>query len=195
LINLVVEGVVDEAVLNRVVQSAGLATARVFGKTGKQHLLENIRRYNQAAHHSPWVALIDFDGEEGCVGPFVARHLPMPSKFMRFRVAVREVEAWLMADSLHLASFLRIARAAVPAEPDSVTDPKLTMVNLARASRSSRIRRDMVPRPGSGANEGPAYASRLIEFVTVGGWRVDAALAASESLRRCVHALATLPHD
>src|SRR5260370_23757706 len=105
----------------------------------------------------------------------------MPSKFMRFRVAVREVEAWLMADSLHLPSFLRIARAAVPAEPDSVTNPKLTMLNLARASRSSRIRRDMVPRPGSGANARPAYASRFIEFVTLRGWRVDPAFGTSQS--------------
>ncbi len=183
----------DEAVLSEVVRSAGLATARVFGRSGKQHLLDNIHRYNQAARHSPWVALVDLDREQGCVGPFVTRHLPRPSRCMRFRVAVREVEAWLMADSLRLASFLRIARATVPAEPDSVADPKLTMVNLARTSRSARIRRDMVPRPGSGASEGPAYASRLIEFATSGGWRVEAALAVSESLRRCVEAVATLP--
>ena len=107
---------------------------------------------------------------------------------MCFRVAVREVEAWLLGDHEKLATFLGVAVSRIPRDPEAEMDPKTTMVELARRSRRREIREDMVPRPESGRDVGPAYASRLIEFV-VGGevsWRLDVASRSSESLRRCL---------
>jgi len=110
---------------------------------------------------------------------------------MRLRVAVREVEAWLLADRSRLAGFLSVSAGAIPASPEAEDDPKQTLVNLAARSRRRDIRIDMVPRPGSGKNVGPAYTARLIEFISAGDnpWSpVDAALRA-DSLRRCMSAL------
>ena len=113
---------------------------------------------------------------------------------MCFRVAVRELEAWILSDSERVADFLGVSPGRVPANPDLLTDPKATMVGLAQASRRNDIRQDMVPRPGSGQRVGPAYASRIIEFVqdTGGGWRPDIAERNSDSLRRCVAAIRRL---
>jgi hypothetical protein len=107
---------------------------------------------------------------------------------MCFRIAVREVEAWLLADQERLSTFLKVATARVPSEPEAEHDPKRAMVDIARKSRKREIREDMVPRPGSGRTVGPAYASRLIEFVShpTTGWRPDIAAKRSDSLRRCL---------
>jgi hypothetical protein len=47
------------------------------------------------------------------------------------------------------------------------------------------IREDMLPRRGSGRPIGPAYTSRMIEFVE-NNWRPEVAARSSDSLRRCL---------
>jgi hypothetical protein len=78
-----------------------------------------------------------------------------------------------------------------PAAPEQLVEPKQRMVDLARQSRRPQIRADMVPRAGSGRAVGPAYTSRLIEFVTdrQRGWRPDVAAARCDSLARCIRHL------
>lgn len=65
------------------------------------------------------------------------------------------------------------------------------MINLARRSRRRDIRADMVPRPESGRSVGPAYASRMIEFV-IQRWRPAQAALYAESLRRAIECLRRL---
>ena len=76
-------------------------------------------------------------------------------------------------------------------ETDLELNPKETLINLAQASRSRSIREDIVPRRGSGAKVGPLYVARLTEFAER-YWRPDIAAENSESLHRCIRALATL---
>ena len=69
------------------------------------------------------------------------------------------------------------------------------MVELARRSRRRDIRDDMVPRERSGRSVGPAYPSRLIEYVE-SPWRPEAAARQADSLRRaiaCLQRLADAP--
>jgi hypothetical protein len=111
---------------------------------------------------------------------------------MCFRVAVRAVEAWLLADGEAIAGFLGVARTAIPSRsPDDLDDPKRMLVEIAKSSRRREIREDMVPRPASGRSVGPAYASRLIEFAT-SAWRPEVAAMCSESLRRAIASLERL---
>ena len=56
-----VEGVVDEAVLRRLVELAGARLGPVYGKKGKMHLQQKINGYNHAARISQWVVLVDLD--------------------------------------------------------------------------------------------------------------------------------------
>lgn len=193
-VNHLTEGPIDEAVAIRVLTYIGLPVGIAYGKTGKGDLLRRLPQYNQAARHRPWMALTDLDRDPNCAPPFVQATLPNPAPGMRFRVAVRAVEAWLMADAERLAAFLDIPPNRIPQNPDAEPEPKTTLVNLARHSRKQAIRQDMVPRQGSGSRVGPGYTGRLIEFVNSadGPWRPDVAAQRSDSLRRCLEALESL---
>lgn len=190
-----VEGPVDEAVLERLVADAGAFLGQRYGKEGKDRLISRLGGYNAAAAHSPWVVLLDLD-REPCAPSLVARLLPNPASKMALRVAVTEVESWIMADRVRFAAHFGLRVAQLPQDPDSLVDPKELIVSLARVSRKRAIRADMVPRSGSGRSIGPAYSSRLIEFVTdrARGWRPDEAAAASPSLQRCRTRLQELVH-
>ncbi|MCR4410970.1 MAG: DUF4276 family protein [Thermoguttaceae bacterium] len=191
LVSAAVEGGVDEAVVRRLLAEVGAQPGAIHVVGGKPHLKDKIRAYNHAAAQHPWVVLVDLNHEESCAPALRNRWLPHPARLMCFRVAVREVESWLLADRQSISQFLRVALARVPRNPDSLDDPKRTIVDLARRSRRREIREDMVPRPDSGRSEGPAYASRLIEY-SLTLWRPSVAVGHSDSLRRCSDALRTL---
>ncbi|MCR4439583.1 MAG: hypothetical protein QHJ34_13660 [bacterium] len=155
-IDAAVEGIVDEAVVRRLVDCAGGTLGHVYGKNGKRYLRDSIKGFNIAARRTPWIVLVDLDRDFPCAPLLCKEWLPNRARFLCFRVAVRAVEAWLLADAEKLASFLGIERKKVPVCPETEEDPKAVMINLARASRRREIRDDMVPRPGSGRREGPA---------------------------------------
>ena len=60
-----VEGVVDEAVVPRLISHAGGETGTVYGRRGKPCLRQRIAGFNQAARHAPWVVLVDLDNDAG----------------------------------------------------------------------------------------------------------------------------------
>lgn len=191
IITAAVEGIVDEAVARKLVHHVGALSGDVYGKNGKRSLLQKVPGYNNAARHSPWIVVVDLDRDADCAPPFRANCLPNPAPFMCFRIAVREVEAWLLADRERIASFLQVPLKTVPVDPESLNNPKETVVNLASRSRSRNIREDMVPRLGSGRSIGPAYSSRLIEFAA-NQWRPNLAAAQSSSLQRAIYCLKRL---
>jgi len=183
-ITIAVEGPTDEAVARRLIDAAGATLGAVYGKSGKPAVLQRLNGYNAAARFSPWLVMVDLDQDADCAPPFRARHLPQPAETMCFRVAVRETEAWLMADRDALADFLSVTPARIPLQPDEIPQPKQTLVNLASHTRRRDIREGMVPRPGSGRTVGPLYTSLLIQYVRT-HWRPEVAELHSDSLRRC----------
>lgn len=194
VISAAVEGPTDEAVVKKLIVHVGAQVGTVYGKKGKHHLQSKIKAYNDAARHRPWLVLVDLDRDAHCAPPFRENWLPQPAPQLCFRVAVRAVEAWLLADAEALAEFLFVARAKVPQQPETLSDPKAAIVNLAHASRRRHIRQDMVPRQGSSRAVGPAYASRLIEFVEH-FWRPDVAAERADSLARTLQCLRRLVHS
>jgi len=98
VISAAVEGIVDEAVVRTVIAHAGAAVGDVYGKQGKEYLRQKLAGYNNAARRSPWIVLVNLDREEECAPPLLNAWLAQPARHLCFRVAVREVEAWLMAD-------------------------------------------------------------------------------------------------
>jgi len=194
LVSGAVEGLLDEAVIKRLIAHVGARAGPIYGKTGKAQLLRRLSAYNQAAQFWPWVVLLDLDQDADCAPPYRAAHLPQPAPKMCFRIAMREVEAWLFADRERLARFLAVPERTIPAHPEMVHSPKDAMAQLAHRSRRRDVREDLAPRPSSGRRVGPAYSSRLIQFVddTVQGWRPDVAAQASASLARCLRCLCQL---
>jgi hypothetical protein len=116
---------------------------------------------------------------------------------MAFRIVVRAIEAWLLADRERVSLWLDVPLHRIPMQPERASDPKRTLVDLARRSRSRAVREDLVPRVGSGRRVGPLYSSRLIEFVQDRrrGWRPREAARSADSLDRCLRHLRRLSQN
>lgn len=188
-INIAVEGPLDAAVLGRLVDDAGAALARpAFTKGGRAPLLADLRRYVRAARISPWVVMCDLDRDH-CAPAFVDQHAPEAPPDFCFRIAVRAVESWLLAD-IGIASYLGVSVASLPRNPDSEQHPKRLLLQLAQGARHRRVRDGLYS--GDSPNQvGPEYNLMLSEFA---GERWDPQQAAhrSDSLRRAIAAIERL---
>jgi hypothetical protein len=111
-----------------------------------------------------------------------------PNKNLIFRVAVKEVEAWLLADIPNFASCLAIEENKITKAVESLLDPKVEIVALARLSTSPHIIQDMVPPKGSTAEVGRCFDRVLINFVR-NQWDIEEASKNSRSLSKAVNAL------
>jgi hypothetical protein len=153
-------------------------------------LKKKIGGFNNAARGSAFLVLTDLDADE-CPPTKIGVWLEAPKHTnLIFRIAVREVEAWLLGDRVGLARFLGVSLTNVPREVESLTNPKETLVDLARRSRRRDIRTDIAPANGSTAKVGPNYNGRLVSFVRT-QWDIANAQLASNSLDRAVRALNT----
>ncbi len=187
----VVEGPVDDAVVRRLLREVGHEAGPIHVKNGKSALLDKLAGYDAAARIAPWLVLVDLNGDCECAATFVESHLPSPAENMIFRVAVRQVESWLLADATSFARFLHVSHAQLPSHPDSLPHAKRKVVEIARGSRSRSIREEIAPRAGSGRQVGPGYAAKMIEFIEC-AWRPDEAADRSDSLHRCIERLRAL---
>jgi hypothetical protein len=191
IVSCAVEGALDEVIVRKLLAYAGLACGPIYGGEGKQHLYRSIGGYAHGAKQGPWFVLVDLDHEHECAGNLVDAWLPDVPTLMRFRVAVREVEAWLLADRRGLSGFLSVSRDRIPRIVDELADPKSSMISIASRSRRRAIREGLPPRVASGRTIGPLYVSELSRFV-LEVWDVDTASTVSPSLRRCIRSLRTL---
>lgn len=104
----------------------------------------------------------------------------IPTLFL-FSVAIREVDAWLLADE-NIRSFLK-SRLSAPENPETLQDAKRALLFLAKHSKSRSIRDEMIARDDSLARIGPGYNRLLREFIS-SQWDHEAASIKSPSLRR-----------
>lgn len=189
-INLAVEDDLSAAVLRRILSSCGqdYAIGSVYQRHGFGFLKKNVKGFNNSAKGTPFVLLTDLDSYE-CPLALISSWLSTSRhpNFM-FRVAVREVEAWLLADRRGIARYLEININRVPENPEAVIKPKRELIRLAAQSRNRSLRLDIIPKSGSTSQIGPDYNGRLRVFVER-HWNVDQAELSSSSLRRAMRAL------
>ena len=183
---MLVEGLMDEAAANCLIKTAGHTPGTCFGKKGYTKIQSKVRGFNKTSIGAIYLVLVDFmDTGLGCPAEVVLQWVPYRQSNLLFRIVVRELESWLLADKENLADFLNISAAKIPADPELLKDPKLTLVNLARSSRSRSIREALVPDSGSTtAKEGRLYTSEMIRFIQQ-RWDIANARCNSESLDKC----------
>lgn len=191
-IHLAVEDPVSEFVLKVMLQQSGrnYAIGSCFGRSGFGYLKKSINGFNNAAKGTPFLILTDLD-QTDCPPLLINEWLSAPKhNNLLLRIAVREVESWLLADRSAFAVFLGIRDELIPREPDELNDPKRLLVALASKSRKRKIRDAIVPTSGSTARIGPDYNSTLISYV-LNNWNVREALKHSQSLNRAFTAITT----
>jgi hypothetical protein len=189
-ISLVVEDEISEHTIRQVLAQCGreFTVGNVIGKRGSSYLRSRIVDLNRAARGWPFLVLTDLDRYQ-CPAELVHRWLSVPRHpNLLFRVAVQEVEAWLLADRSAFATFLGISRDLIPDNAEQVDNPKEFVVSLARRSRKRDVRESLVPREGSTARVGRDYNGRLVSFVNA-DWQAVEAQKRSPSLKRTMDLL------
>lgn len=156
---------------------------------GFTRLKGKVSKYDQmGAHGLPVLMLTDLDMDT-CPGGKVQSWLGRsPSIGFLFRICVREVEAWLLADREAMAAFLNLGINMIPAEPELLDDPKLTLLQKARLA-PRKIRDGLLPR--GKATIGPEYNELLCEFIE-NSWSIDRAARRAPSLDRARRRVADL---
>ncbi len=195
-INLVYEDVISGAILEKILCNvdAEYAVGLRLTRNGFGYIKKNIQGFNQAAQGSPYLVLTDLD-QADCPITLINNWLGGQAKHpnLIFRIAVREVESWLMADSKAFSDFFAVSVAKIPKNPDQILDPKRDLINLVRKSKNRKLRQAIVPEKGSTAKVGKDYNAPLLEFLRE-RWQLKEAIQYSESLRRTILALETFAH-
>ncbi|MHB8909229.1 MAG: hypothetical protein ACYDAA_10175 [Syntrophales bacterium] len=189
-ITLAVEDPLSEAVLRAILRQSGRPyhVKSCIGLTGFGYLRRNIARLNRAAREMPILVLTDLDRVE-CAPILLSEWLDVPLHHnLLFRVAVREVEAWIMAHRKEFAAFLGIRTDLIPPVPDGLEDPKRTLLWLTAKSRKRDLREAIIPPMKSTAKVGPDYNGQLTQFV-MASWSVREAMQYSVSLKKAFQAV------
>lgn len=156
-----------------------------YRRGGFGYLRRTINGWNAAAAGKPFVVLTDLDLAP-CPSQLIQEWLSSKQNpNLIFRVAVREVEAWLIADTENLSDYLRVPSRYIPKNSDEISDPKAAIIDLARRSRLKYIRDSLVPRPETTAKQGIGHNECLGAFVR-DKWDVRCASQNSHSLARAL---------
>lgn len=177
------EDELSEAVVFRLVMAArGSAEGvRPLRREGYGYLRRSIGKFCEAARRTPIILLTDLDAAS-CPPTLIRDWFGATIRPPRliFRVAVREVETWLLADREGLGAFLHVSPQKIEPNPESLPDPKHYLLSLARSAPRD-LKNDLLPKKGAAASQGFGYNARLRDFVET-GWSVERASSRSSSL-------------
>jgi hypothetical protein len=186
---LAVEDELGEAISTKILNSFGIEIRIVLREGGNAYLRQKAPELNISASGMDIFLLTDLDSPEDCPPGLIRSWIKgtLNPKFF-FRVAVMEVESWLMADRAGFANFLSIPIHRIPSPTDDILKPKEYLVSLARRSKKRRLRDELVPEPGAKIPVGYGYNTRLMEFVR-DYWDLERAAVTSPSLKRTLDRL------
>jgi hypothetical protein len=113
-------------------------------------------------------------------------------KDLILRIAVREVEAWLLGDRHGIARFMGVAINLVPQNPEALPDPKAELIKVARHCRDRNLRDAIVP--FGTAPIGHDYNAEIGRFV-LESWDPGAAAHECQSLNRMMQKIEALASE
>jgi hypothetical protein len=186
-VNIAYEDALSEAVLERIIsRNTSIMIAKRLTKGGFGYLRSNFASLSKAADVIPLVMLTDLDGAD-CAPSLIQdwrANTAYISPHLHLRVAVREVETWLLADQEGLSAHLGGVHMQLPQDVEALEDPKRTL--LSGASKAKRAIRELVVRhDGRQLRQGLGYNAVLAAFVR-SRWDLDSASDRSDSLARAI---------
>lgn len=186
---LAIEDELSEAISTKILQNFGVEIRVVLREGGNAYLQQKAPELNRSANGIDIFLLTDLNSSEHCPVELINSWIkgPLNPRFL-FRVAIMEVESWLMADRDSFANFLSIPINRIPFNTDDIPHPKEFLVSLARRSRKRRLQDELVPKPGARIPIGYGYNTRLSEFVRE-HWNIERAATVSLSLQRTLDRL------
>lgn len=183
-IALATEDALSEAIgLRLLAELPAAATPNLLlRKDGSGYLRSRMESWRQLAQRQVVVILTDLD-QIACPIALQNEWLgnrPAPADLM-LRIAVREVESWVLADHYAMRKLIG-AKGTLPPAPDNLSDPKQHLLKLAR-SASRKVRDDLVKETNAVASQGSGYNNRLTAWVR-SEWCPERASQRSPSLQR-----------
>lgn len=184
-IHLATEDELSESIGERLVSElgTGFQVDLRLRRGGYGYLRSRIPNFCEMAKRNAILLITDLD-TGNCARSLVDEWLCHRRKpeLLLFRVAVHEIESWLLADHAAMKRLLGKGATKLPARPDELNDPK--QVLLRCASRAPReVRKDLLADKNAFASQGLGYNRRLCALVREDWNPVEAALR-SDSLRR-----------
>ena len=197
-LTMVVEDDLSELVATRLIGQY-LPMAEIFEVfVAGGSIKSRIPGLNQRARFlGPVLALADLDRPLICpamlVEELVGELTIAPN--MLIRIAVLEIESWILADREGMARWLGVSTGTISHEPESLYDPKRSLVQLAGRSRTRRLREAIAPARVSGTHRtGPNYNEVVGEFV-LQHWNPESARLNAPSLDRAINRIVELDVD
>lgn len=201
-VTLAVEDRLSDTVARRLIAdyAPGLQVFETMGLKGNNYLRQNLRQLNQIASNlRPALVFTDLDRSLSCPPALIhhwtegiRRSPDLRSPDLLIRVAVLEIEAWLLADRHNAADWLSVAIRRIPTNPENIPNPKRLLIELAGRSRKRELRAALVPRRGIGTDQiGPDYNQAVGDFA-VNHWNPEIARQYATSLNRAIIRIAEL---
>jgi hypothetical protein len=159
-------------------------------KAGFGYLKGKVGSFIQLARKNLVIVLTDLDAG-ACAATLIEKWFGKGTQLpdgLIFRVAVREIESWVMSDHKAFADFLDIDARRLARDPDGLVDPKRELLRLARGA-PRELRGDLLPLRGAPTSQGLGYNARLSNFVAT-AWDSSRARTVSGSLNRACSRLA-----
>ena len=187
---LAIEDRLSDAVATKILEKFGIEIVKRIGFQGKSDLERKAPELNRAANGITVFMLTDLDSPRDCPPRLIRSWIrgTLNPKFF-LRVAVMEVESWVMADRIGFAAFLSVPLHRIPSPTDNILNPKEFLLSLARRSKKRAVREALVPAQGATLSVGNEYNTLLSEFIRE-HWNLERAASVSPSLKRTLDRLA-----
>lgn len=187
---LAVEDELGESISTRILGHFDLEIRHTIRGKGNVFLRQKAPEFNRSANRTAIFLLTDLDTPRNCPSELIRSWIKGPiNPMFFFRVAVMEVESWVMADRMGFADFLSIPMHRILSPTDNILNPKEFLLSLARRSKKKAVREALVPAQGATLSVGNQYNTLLSEFVQ-NHWNLERAATASPSLKRTLDRLA-----
>ncbi len=186
-----VEGPTDAPIAEKLIRRIG-RTPRVISATGGSSQIDSgLKRWSQPSNRAAMLVLRDWDDRDSvpCAPALVDKLAPARPNGLSLRIAVRSLEAWLMADVEAAKRYFGVRR--LPTDPEQLPRPKVVLVAACRKSTRAAIREGMATRGSISGVVGPQFVPIVTEFAR-DVWDPDRARLNAPSLDRTLRRLEAL---
>lgn len=184
-IALATEDELSEVLGEKLIMEAN-ATLKVtlkLRKGGFGYLKGKLPNFCKLSYTQPVIVFTDLDNAE-CPVKLIDNWfngIEKPERLL-FRVVVREIESWALADHIGFSEYFGISQAKLPAAPDLLPNPKAALLKLVGSSRRE-VAEAMIAKKGVLAIQGVGYNAVLGDYIRT-SWNTSRAIERSESLKR-----------
>jgi Domain of unknown function (DUF4276) len=193
-IKIATEDAISEAVVEKIVAQCAphLVIKGKYGRCGNGYLKKRVLSFCQASRFTPFIVLTDLDTLPCAVtlrNQWLGSQAPQ-AQFL-LRVAIREVESWLLADRDSFARFTGCKPSHITITPENLLDPKAELVRLVSRYGKRSLREQIVPKPNFTVKVGASYNEALCEYVRE-DWNPEKGAPHSDSLMRAIASIKRL---